>query len=458
MARRKGKFGSAVMKKFFQNDAGSYFDYMMNNIADVVDDVQTTNQPEEFDALIISEEIIKIRNKVKGTDKKYPSFYIRFIDENYGTDTSALPDPFQVSSMEDYKRRLQYHPSAVAMEEGVADQLKFGATVTVKKQEGTWVINKYVLDTSESYEEFIIRIGEKEENIKKSQFKPPPTETPEVDPDTEEGAKNYDEDKTIPIKTQHSPYIAELNPTMQPMVKHFIYEVWKQLKVEIYFNSGYRSPAHQKKLKDDYDNGDAKYKKDHAKPADPPVFKTGKWSGGSRHNVGLAIDVNATLSKTGVTLGKRSPSDPAINKKLWIDSKVVAIAESTGLRWGGHYFGNFDPVHFELKASSVENILNIATEKNIAANKVDLSSFMPKKGKETKSAGNNNASAPTKIRPDQSIGVGAGPQYMQQYTNMVPDTLKPTEDMSEQEFLDAGGTLEAWEEYTMAKLSKTLGF
>ena len=457
MARRNDKFRSAVTKKFYQNGAGSYFDYIMNNITDAVDDITSTNQPKEFDALIISKETEKIRNKVKGTDKNYSSYYIRFLDENYGTDTSALPDPFQVSSMEDYKRRLQYHPSAVAMEEGISDELKFGATVTVKKQEGTWVINKYVLDTSESYEEFVARIGEKEKNIQNSQFKPPPRKPPEVDPDTEEGAKNYDEDKTIPGKDQHAPYIAELNPAMQPMVKHFIYEVWNKLKVDIYFNSGYRSPAHQKKLRDAYDNGDAKYRKDHARPAAPPVLKNGKWSGGSRHNVGLAIDVNATLTKTKVTLGKRSPSNKDKNKKLWIDSKVVAIAESVGLNWGGYFIGNFDPVHFDLKVSSVENILNIATEKNIAANKVDLSSFMPKKGKETKAAENND-SAPTKIRPDQSIGVGAGPQYMQQYTNMVPDTIQPTEDMSEEEFIAAGGTLEAWEEYTMAKFSKTLGF
>ena len=81
MARRKGKFGSAIMKKFYQNDAGSYFDYIMNNITDVVDDVQTTSQPEEFDALVISEEVVTIRKKVKGTNKDYYSFKIRFIDD-----------------------------------------------------------------------------------------------------------------------------------------------------------------------------------------------------------------------------------------------------------------------------------------------------------------------------------------------------------------------------------------
>jgi|9_EtaG_2_1085328.scaffolds.fasta_scaffold00004_23 hypothetical protein len=416
MTRRKGKFGSAVIKKFFQNDAGSYFDYIMNNIADAVDDVQTTNQPEEFDALIISKERGKVRNKVKGTDKDYPSYYIRFLDENYGTDTSALPDPFQVSSMEDYKRRLQYHPIAVAMEEGVKHELKFGSTVIVKKQEGTWVINKYVLDTSESYEDFVKRVAEKQKNIKDSQFKPPPEDPPEVDADTEEGAKNYDEDDTIPGKSQHAPYIAELNPTMQPMVKHFIYEVWNRLKVDIYFNSGYRSPDHQKRLRDAYDNGDADYKKDHARPAKPPVFENSKWSGGSRHNVGLAIDVNATLTKTGVTLGKRSPSDPEENKKLWIDSSVVSVAESVGLNWGGHFTSNFDPIHFDLKVSTVEEILNTATEKGIEANKVDLSSFMPKKEKEYE-------------------------------LDAEEQTLLPENYSSEEEFVSDGGTLEAWQDY-----------
>ena len=74
------------------------------------------------------------------------------------------------------------------------------------------------------------------------------------------------------------------------------------------------------------------------------------------------------------------------------------------------------------------------SKKNIAANKVDLSSFMPKKKKETNSAASSYTSAPTKVRPDQSIGVGAGPQYMQQYTNMVPDTIQPSKFKSEEEY------------------------
>ena len=119
MAKRKSKFGSSIMKKFYQNDAGSYFDYIMNNITDVVDDVATTNQPEEFDALIISKELVKLRKKIKGTDKVYYSFKIRFLDENYGTETSALPDPFKVTNMQDYNIRLQYFPSAVVMEQGI---------------------------------------------------------------------------------------------------------------------------------------------------------------------------------------------------------------------------------------------------------------------------------------------------------------------------------------------------
>ena len=174
MAKRKNKFIPAVIKKFYQNDAGSYFNYMMNNISDAIDDITTTNQPEEFDAIIISKERETIRGKAKGTDKNYPSYYIRFIDGNYGTDTSALPDPFQVSSIEEYNKRLQYHPIAVAMEEGIKEDLKFGATVTVRKQEGTWVINKYVFDTSRTYDKFIEEVNKKQENIKNSQFKPPP--------------------------------------------------------------------------------------------------------------------------------------------------------------------------------------------------------------------------------------------------------------------------------------------
>ena len=35
-------------------------------------------------------------------------------------------------------------------------------------------------------------------------------------------------------------------------------------------------------------------------------------------------------------------------KETWIKTGVVAVGESLGLRWGGHFKKNYDPVHFDL--------------------------------------------------------------------------------------------------------------
>ena len=61
MTKKKQKYTSTINKKFFQNSPGSYFDYMMNGIIDVVENVTTTDQPEEFEAVIVSQATTRIR-------------------------------------------------------------------------------------------------------------------------------------------------------------------------------------------------------------------------------------------------------------------------------------------------------------------------------------------------------------------------------------------------------------
>lgn len=141
-------------------------------------------------------------------------------------------------------------------------------------------------------------------------------------------ALSYDEDSTIPRKDRNAEKINSAHPEMIPYIKAFIYKCWAELKATIRVNSTYRSPVQQQKLYDQWLAGGQQG----VKPAQP---------GTSWHNLGAALDFNPTMPD-GVTLLKKT------NKEDWIASKVPAIGESLGLRWGGHFRTNYDPIHFDL--------------------------------------------------------------------------------------------------------------
>lgn len=61
------------------------------------------------------------------------------------------------------------------------------------------------------------------------------------------------------------------------------------------------------------------------------------------HNYGLAIDFNPILPEIGMI--KSSYSDTMI----WHTSGMVSIAEEIGLRWGGYFGNNWDPIHFDYR-------------------------------------------------------------------------------------------------------------
>ena len=185
-----------------------------------------------------------------------------------------------------------------------------------------------------------------------------PTPTPfEPTPpsDIKKLADSYDEDDSIPIKSQHFKYgIERAHPEMIPYIKAFIYKSWKELKVIIQINSTYRSPMEQQELIEEWIAGG----RQGVQPAAP---------GTSYHEVGLALDFQPYLPPDyKVVLGKAakgaSEEEIEINKKDWIASKVPALGESLNLRWGGHFSGNYDPVHFDLG-----NVFSNDQKKNLLA-------------------------------------------------------------------------------------------
>tara|TARA_R100001510_G_scaffold49845_1_gene48421 strand:+ start:95 stop:1459 length:1365 start_codon:yes stop_codon:yes gene_type:complete len=454
MARRKNKFGSAILKKFYQNDAGSYFDYLMNNLNDAVDDVTTSNQPEEFDALVVSTEQEKIRRKVKGTDKNYRSYKIRFLDENYGTETSGLPDPFQVSNIEDYTRRLQWHPLAIVMEEGIDDEIKFGSTVTVKKQEGTWVINKYILDTSESYEDFVKRIGEKQMNIINSQFKPASTSYEDYN-----GPESGLEDQT-PVLTAAE--AGDIHNNRGLACSSYV-AIWV-------FNQLGMVPKKEK-----WSDWKA------WSILDSELWKRINLSGYGQ-DFGDTTNIDYIQKKLGGTIQSYSKTEtlpipgsgPQLTVGRWhISQRWCPPGKSGGLPRGHLYLVYWDggsTVRY-LDSSHTRNYRDLTLKKNRwwsgGCSETVLTLPILNEGTNTTSSeqkeasgpvGNNDTSILTKVHPDESWGVNVGSKYGQQYTNLLPDPVNPANYTEKSDFIAAGGTEEAWTDFKTLEFTKRMGF
>lgn len=73
-------------------------------------------------------------------------------------------------------------------------------------------------------------------------------------------------------------------------------------------------------------------------------------AGTSRHERGLAIDINIRNISTGQVYLKRS------NRQQWLSTGIPQLGKSLGFIWGGDAFANYwDPIHFELPNQGSSN-------------------------------------------------------------------------------------------------------
>lgn len=78
----------------------------------------------------------------------------------------------------------------------------------------------------------------------------------------------------------------------------------------------------------------------------------------SYHNYGLAIDINVDGLKM------------ASSKNSWLNSGVVDTAKKYGLRWGGYFSGNYDPVHFDMgDFVKMDDLFSLYENKKLLNNK-----------------------------------------------------------------------------------------
>jgi hypothetical protein len=171
----------------------------------------------------------------------------------------------------------------------------------------------------------------------------------------------YDENMDIPNKNQHAPFIRELWPDFQPLIKSFICECW-DLGISIIVNSTYRSAQHQQQMYESW----ATCANGRSKEAALDDCGVRPSSGHSFHNFGMAFDFNPTLSN-GFTLNSGH------NKQMWENTGVPEIARSNGIDWGGDWTGYYDPIHLQFRSWTIKQL---ARNEHLSPEQLSTSQFI----------------------------------------------------------------------------------
>lgn len=155
------------------------------------------------------------------------------------------------------------------------------------------------------------------------------------------------------LKPEQEKYIAQLNKKVQFKFEKFIDRVEKETDYSVIITSGYRTFAEQQRLHDE-------------DPANNPA------PGGSMHNYGTALDINAV---SGTNYLRKASSIAS-----WEKSGIPQIARDMGFTWGGDFKTyHHDPVHigldrtYDIDTLKAEAIAMFGTDwNNIQGNQVQL--------------------------------------------------------------------------------------
>ena len=166
-----------------------------------------------------------------------------------------------------------------------------------------------------------------------------------------------DPDK-ISYKSQNNSIIGKLHTSFQPHVKCFIFKCYED-GIKIKMTSAYRDIEKQTKMLDDW----------LAKPESDRGIRPAP-GGSSYHNYGLAFDFNAFRTYDGASFTSST------TKVSWEASGIPEIGKNLGLRWGGDFKTNYDPIHFDAGGISgipnTEALLAKTKSQGVAGNQVTI--------------------------------------------------------------------------------------
>ena len=180
----------------------------------------------------------------------------------------------------------------------------------------------------------------------------PQSATPASSQEINDLAERFDNEPSV-NKERNQWHIVRAHPEFQNYIKAFITKC-KDNKIAIQLNSTHRDRAKQDQLL-------AKHAAKKAKGINSPA--PGKTS---YHLVGLAFDFNPIINGTKML--------SSVPKGEWIQTGIPAIGESLGLRWGGNFSTNYDPIHFDLgkkvSRTRMKAMIAEAKKKNVEGTKI----------------------------------------------------------------------------------------
>jgi hypothetical protein len=153
----------------------------------------------------------------------------------------------------------------------------------------------------------------------------------------------YDSSTQIPNKEAQLKMIeSNCHPEFAFYVKAVIYDIWTILGGKVRLNKTYRTVGEQKIYRDKWDAW-----VDGGKVGKKPYAARPAYPGTSKHNHGTAADFN-------VYIGSKSYGSfraTGATKEQWEGSGIPAIIKANGLRWGGDFRSNYDPIHMDIPLS-----------------------------------------------------------------------------------------------------------
>lgn len=351
----------------FSNSPQEMFNYTMTNLMDSFYDTALSEATDgAFKAVCLSGIKTEDNNgdgKVDELDAEKVLGYLNVIVRPLTPFGGILPDPAGMTDPNEINQIISLHASVFTarsdFEAKNMDAPKFGEILNCYFEQGSIAnsdfrglrFSKVVgdKDFNNDYKKLadvqgVVNIVDKDWNGASLLGNAPESIPPSSEPEIEQLASRFDSEATA-NKAHNTSRINTAHPEFQKYIKAFIVKC-SDKSISIKLNSTHRNNAAQQKLIDEHKAGKRKIK--------PAQY--------SYHLSGLAFDFNPTLAN-GTTIVS------TMNKQVWLQSGVPAIGESVGLRWGGYFSTNYDPIHFDFgnKVSSTRNkkMIDEAKQKNV---------------------------------------------------------------------------------------------
>jgi hypothetical protein len=374
MSRVKKSFVNPFSFREYASNPSQMFDYTMTNLMDNYYDQaldQTTNGM--FKAVCLSG-MRTDDNTGTGndeTDAEKAGRYITVVVRPLTPFGKILPDPREYDNGIDINNVIKFHAASFLARSDFEfeDQspIQFGQIVNCYFENGSISNSNFtglrftepkgtLLDTSFAKLASIEGVSSVSEAFDNGRPAPLGDEMPEMSGQVDPLALRYD-NENMGYKARNTAFINQAHPEFQNYIKAFIV-LCKDAGITIYLNSTHRTRAGQDALIAEYNAGDRKIK--------PAKY--------SYHLAGLAFDFNPIMPD-GTWIKS------TMSKQIWINSGVPNIGESVGLRWGGNFSDNYDPVHFDLgnfvSKEVMTSMIDAANKKGAEATSISTGTKLP---------------------------------------------------------------------------------